>query len=329
MNIPDPVDAVILWVDGNDPAHSEKRKKYLPAAEPDHLDCAIHEYRFLDTGELKYCVFSIRKFAPWIRNIYIISDEQHPEWLSPEVSQKLNVSVVDHKIIFEGYHEYLPTFNNLTILSMAWKIPGLAEKYVLFNDDTFLIEETSRHDFFDGDRIVLRGRWKPVKPGAIKILRKFARQILDTGKIGRVKIVKDYVHINGASLAGFRDRYFETFHIPLPMKVSVQKEFYEKHDDLLRDNIKYRFRNRNQFGPGVLFTHLEFKNGRVKVRNGDDTMIIIPRPGGLKDNRIKFNKIRVSGGIKFLCFQDLVYLLKENTSEYEEVTVFLKERLLF
>ncbi|HQG57322.1 MAG TPA: Stealth CR1 domain-containing protein, partial [Bacteroidales bacterium] len=185
----DPVDAVIMWVDGRDPVHMEKRRRYLPGAEPDHLDCALNEYRFLDSGEVKYCVFSIRKFAPWIRNIYIVSDEQHPEWLTEEVASKLNVTVVDHIQIFEGYQENLPTFNNLSIMSVIWKIPGLAEKYILFNDDTFLVNETGKEDFYEGDRIVLRGIWKPFSPGIFKIFKKFIKQTLKTGKIRRVNII--------------------------------------------------------------------------------------------------------------------------------------------
>jgi len=114
----------------------------------------------------------------------------------------------------------------------------------------------------------------------------------------------------------------------LPMKKSTQEEFYLKNPHLLGENIRYRFRNKKQFGPGVLFNHLEFRNGNVSVRSGEEVMLIIPRQGGLKDNRPKFETLLKTTKIKFLCFQDLVFLLRENPDEFREVTDFLYRRII-
>ena len=58
------------------------------------------------------------------------------------------VSIVDHKDLFEEYSEYLPTFNSLSIETMLYRIPGLAEQFIYFNDDFFLANNTKLEDFF-------------------------------------------------------------------------------------------------------------------------------------------------------------------------------------
>ena len=72
------IDAVITWVDGNDPAHREKRKRH---AEPGMLkaDDVAGETRFVNVGEIAWCVASLNRFASWINKIYIVTDAQDPK----------------------------------------------------------------------------------------------------------------------------------------------------------------------------------------------------------------------------------------------------------
>ena len=46
--------------------------------------------------------------------------------------------------------EYLPTFNSNTIELNIHRIEGLADRFVLFNDDTFLTRGCRPEDFFAG-----------------------------------------------------------------------------------------------------------------------------------------------------------------------------------
>ena len=54
--------------------------------------------------------------------------------------------MVDHKVIFRDFTEFLPTFNSTTIETMPHYIPNLSEHFIYFNDDMFLIKPTKISD---------------------------------------------------------------------------------------------------------------------------------------------------------------------------------------
>lgn len=77
---PNAIDAVIAWVDGSDPKHRAKRSRYLADlgedAKPEQG--ASKERRFSDNDEIRSCLRSIRNYAPWARNIWLVTDNQIP-----------------------------------------------------------------------------------------------------------------------------------------------------------------------------------------------------------------------------------------------------------
>ena len=77
MNTIQPVDVVISWVDGNDPAHKQKIQPYLDSQARKSEDIA-GPTRYGSVGEIFFCVASIYRFAPFIRKIFIITDNQNP-----------------------------------------------------------------------------------------------------------------------------------------------------------------------------------------------------------------------------------------------------------
>jgi hypothetical protein len=155
------VDAVITWVDGADPAHRHKRDHHLSQAEaqaPLH-DNGTNPHRWLCSDELNYCVRSIAHNAPWVRRIWIVTDDQQPMLAPMSAEDSAKIRIVDHREIFAGYEDALPTFNSLSIETMLWRIPGLADHFLYFNDDVFLTAPVTRSDFFSADGPVLRGKW--------------------------------------------------------------------------------------------------------------------------------------------------------------------------
>ena len=65
------IDAVIAWVDGDDPKHIKKRKLYLSSDNEDKNDDIAGSTRIKSLGEIEFCVGSILKYAPFIRKIFI------------------------------------------------------------------------------------------------------------------------------------------------------------------------------------------------------------------------------------------------------------------
>ena len=154
-----PIDVVIAWVDGSDPVLTEKRNRYL-GLTGDNAHPGAHPTRFASINEIRYCVLSVFRFAPFVRNIFIVTDGQEPDlygdiktWF-PEREGSLRI--VDHSEIFEGFEGSLPTFNSISIGNMIWRIKGLSDNFVYFNDDTFLIRSIKPEDFCIDNIPVLR-----------------------------------------------------------------------------------------------------------------------------------------------------------------------------
>jgi hypothetical protein len=143
-----PIDLVYLWVDGSDFDWMTRRQQRLAAVTGAPLhDLAVTDARFREHGELRYSFRSVRRFAPWFRHLYLVTDQQRPGWLADHPQ----LTVVDHQEIFDP--EDLPTFNSHAIASRLHHIPGLAEQYLIFNDDVLLTRDLSPTHFFDSNGV--------------------------------------------------------------------------------------------------------------------------------------------------------------------------------
>ncbi|WP_186432737.1 stealth family protein [Oenococcus oeni] len=146
------IDFVVPWVDGQDPLW---RKKHNVFSNKDSLakasgkKAALNENasdsdsRYRDYGTLRYWFRAVEKFAPWVHKIYLITDNQRPNWLNLENPK---IVVIDHRDIIK--EKYLPTFNSNVIESAIGNIKNLSEHFVLFNDDIFINKPTKKTDFF-------------------------------------------------------------------------------------------------------------------------------------------------------------------------------------
>ncbi|WBB59010.1 stealth family protein [Streptomyces sp. WMMC500] len=130
-DLPFPVDAVYTWVDGNDPAW--RRRRAAAGGVPYHAEAA-NDARYLNRDELRYSLRSLHLYAPWIRHVHLVTDDQAPDWLD---TAHPRLTVVDHRDIFTD-PGVLPTFNSHAIESQLHHIDGLAEHFLYFNDDVFL-----------------------------------------------------------------------------------------------------------------------------------------------------------------------------------------------
>lgn len=261
------VDAVITWVNGNDKNWQEKINAYSESKI--NFSSENHLKRYNSIGEIDIAIKSIIKFAPFIKNIFLVTDNQSPESFDSlkSLAQKkgINLELVDHKIIFSGFEEYLPTFNSCSIISMLFKIPNLSEHFIIFNDDTLIMREVSVDDFFINGEPIIRGKWQQFNEN--KTIRKSYHKILTFLDIPIKKNKYSFKKLqqNSAKLA-LMDKYVRRFHTPVCVRKSTLTNFFKK-DTLLRKNIQHRFRNENQFLLSSLSEHLEIKNNTYHYRN--------------------------------------------------------------
>ena len=153
------IDMVYLWVDGSDPEWLKKRQQFM--GTPTRSAEADTEGRYANNDELKYSLRSAEKYAPWIRQIFIVTDNQIPIWLN---TNHPKVKVIDLTEIMPP--EVLPSFNSNVIESHLYRIPGLSEHFLYANDDMFFNAPVLPDFFFanDGYPIVrlkrkILGRW--------------------------------------------------------------------------------------------------------------------------------------------------------------------------
>lgn len=100
-------------------------------------DDTMSKNRYRDNMELKYSLRSIVKNAPWIRRVYLVTDNQIPYWLNLNNGDKLRI--ISHSDIFQN-KSHLPVFSSPAIESQLHRIPGLSRRFIYFNDDVMLGE---------------------------------------------------------------------------------------------------------------------------------------------------------------------------------------------
>jgi hypothetical protein len=292
-----PIDVVITWVDGADPSHHAKRiAAQRQAMHPLHAN-AINPHRWGASDELSYCLRSLANHAPWVRRIWIVTDAQVPDLSGMPHALRDRVGIVDHRVIFAGHTRHLPTFNSLAIETMLWRIPGLAEQFVYFNDDVFLTAPLSPRDVFRGGVPVLRGKWVD-----------YSALAGDPAQMADPALFNHYAQINAARLAGFdAGHLWASAHVVHPLRRSVMAAMFHSHRDAVLANLAHPFRALSQFQPVALHNHLSIRAGAFVAKRRRDHVHL--RSGAVIDltpDEVRAHLRRATApGSRFLCVNDL------------------------
>jgi hypothetical protein len=292
-----PIDIVITWVDGDDPVHKAKRLGHLLPAGEDLHENGINPHRWACRDELSYCLRSIENNAPWVRTIFIVTDAQRPDLSSLSKALRAKIKIVDHCTIFAGYEHMLPTFNSLAIESVLWRIEGLSEHFIYFNDDVFLTGPLHRRNVFVDGNPVLRGKW------------------VDHASLGQQPdhltdpaLFHDFMQRNAARMLNDNaNTIFATAHVAFPMRRSVMADLFGRFQDAFIANIAHKFRDISQFQPQSLHTHACLEADACVIQTKSDHLHL--RTGALED--FGLNDVRaylrkaLTPDIKFLCINDL------------------------
>ncbi|MFF2788990.1 Stealth CR1 domain-containing protein [Streptomyces sp. NPDC058049] len=252
-----PIDAVITWVDAADPAWRRRRDRAAEAeagsGHPSETDRTggtggidLAENRYRDRGELRYCLRSIAAYAPWVRRIFLVTDDQAPAWLA---AGHPRITVIDHREL--STEPAAPAvFNSHAIESRLHHIPGLAEHFLYFNDDIFLGRPQRPQNYFlpSGLPKVFHDR-RAVDPGSragddvFTSSQKVTRQAVEEA-VGRT-----YPHI----LA----------HTPYPLTRSAFARVEELLPGRLAATARSVFRSADDLAPVTLAAHLALAEGHA------------------------------------------------------------------
>ncbi|GHT16993.1 hypothetical protein FACS189429_0150 [Bacteroidia bacterium] len=297
-----PIDAVVTWVDGNDPSFDKKISPYLDETSR-NTDFIAGATRYRSVGEIYFCVASIIKFAPFVRRIFIVTDNQQPKDLNAFIEEHfphcdIEMHIIDHKVIFEGYEQYLPVFNSRAIECMLFRIPDLSENFVYFNDDFFLVRPVAPSDWFIDDKIVAIGEWRNV------FLDRLLHYIA-LPKNGIRPFGFKFAMTNAAKIFWKKNRYFHLEHTPHTRKKSVSAMLFEKYNEQFLKNISYKFRNAKQFNPQELFYLYMFSEGKLIHRKMAKSLYLKPVGRGKTYIPRKMKELDENGLIQTCCIGSL------------------------
>lgn len=240
-----PIDVVYTWVDGTDPEWLAVKHDHRPQLLPSDSGILHAESRndlkerFNNRDELKYSLRSLEMFAPFIRNIFIVTMNQVPDWLDTDHPQ---ITMVDHRDIY-SIPDALPTFNSSSIETQLHHIDGLAEHFIYFNDDVFLGKACDWTEFFYGN-------------GAAK----FFPADHSVAAADVVDSAEEYLIADRNAINLFRKEYGFTAHrpmshVPHAARRSVLYELEEKFQHEFDVCQRARFRSVNDIRPIAFMGH--------------------------------------------------------------------------
>ena len=139
----EPIDIVFTWVSDSDPVWLEKKSLYSGSIS------SSSNTRFVDYEQLRYSLRSVAYYAKFIRNIYIVTDNQIPYWLDENNER---IMIVNHQDIFDDI-SVLPVFNSVAIESWIHKIKGLSDNFIYANDDYFFGGPVNKNTFIHSNGV--------------------------------------------------------------------------------------------------------------------------------------------------------------------------------
>lgn len=215
-----PIDFVVTWVDGNDPAWQKERAETLGQKEKAASGNGVGRYR--DWSSFRYWFRAVETYAPWVRYVHLVTWGHVPEWLKLDCPK---LRIVNHKDYVP--EEYLPTFNCQPLELNLFRIPDLSEHFVYFNDDMLLARPVTPKDFFC--------QGKPLHTGVAYPY------------INRDNEVPTYLFFNTYGAANKKNNIQEC------MKRHPKKWFSYKYGRMLKYNLEAW---RNAGIPSMYFTHM-------------------------------------------------------------------------
>lgn len=222
-----PVDVVYTWVNDTDPEWQRRKAEAMNHAETTtRHSSAISESRYKSHDELRFSMRSLEMYASWVRNVYLVTDDQVPDWLNLSHPK---LKVVSHRELFEDRGR-LPTFNSHAIESQLHHIDGLSEHFLYMNDDVFFGRPVPPTLFFHSNGL---SRFFPSNAKLdLGEVRADEAPVMTAAKNNRELIWREFGHTFTNKMK----------HVPHALQVSVLNEIEEKFPEEYRTTSESQFR---------------------------------------------------------------------------------------
>lgn len=255
------IDFVVLWVDGNDPAWQKEKAKY----SPQKTDDSNSPNRYRDWGLMPYWFRAVEKFTPWVRKIHFVTWGHTPSFLNTD-NPKINI--VRHTDYMPS--DVLPTFSSHALEVNLHRIPDLAENFVYFNDDMFILRPMPETAFFQnnlpctyGGEVPMPfigeiGIWQHAAVNNMGIINKHFNKRTQYALNKNKYINKTYRwqdNVRSALLWKLFPNFFygfENLHAPAAYCKKTFEEVWNKEPEILNSTTANRFRHSSDLNQWIM-----------------------------------------------------------------------------
>ena len=301
-----PIDAVITWVNGDDPEWKSEKEFYsnlhlVNDSNNNTESRANEDERFRNRNELKYLLRSIEMFAPFIRKIFIVTCGQTPEWLNIDNDR---IVLVNHNEIYKD-KEALPVFNSSSIETQLHHIEGLSEHFIYFNDDFMLTDFCVPNDFFFANGIM---KYFPSDTRVFESDIDDSREEYLIADRNAISLIKEDFGKSGNDVM---------LHCPYPSRKSILSLLEDRFESEFAKCAKERFRSKNDLRPiAFMQYHYGFLRGLAIPSSLTHRYLAL-----YKDTIDRqFNGVFVTRKYKTICIND-VAVPTERLSAVNELTI--------
>lgn len=245
------IDFVVTWVDGNDPNWLLEKVQYTSSNSNQNINNDISRYREWDI--FQFWFRAVERNAPWVNKVYLVTCGHTPDWLNIYCPK---LRIIKHEDIIPK--EYLPTFNSHTIEWFLWKIPGLSEHFVYFNDDVFITRPLKKDDFFSRGLPKYCAIAKPI----VTFINMNAHRHARFNSVGLINSVFDisrcilqqpqkwfnYQYKNDVkyNIRAYEDGLISGIvynHLGIPFRKSAMEEFCQQYPEQINKTCMHRIRS--------------------------------------------------------------------------------------
>ena len=270
-------------------------------------DSNINRYR--DCDNLQYIFRGIDNYASWVNKIFFVTWGHIPKWLNTE---NKNIEIVKHTDFIPK--EYLPTFNSNVIELNLHRIKNLSEKFILFNDDTFIMKKLIPEDFFINGKVVdvcveypqisteYNDTYHLMNANINSIINKHfnKKQFIKNNLHKIINLKYGKYNLNTLYSMRYKEGFlgFLSFHTPQPYLKETFKVVWDKEYINLDNACKNKFRHTSDLGH-ILCRNWQFVTGNFIPKKKESRYLKY-----LDDNAYNIKELK-SNKYKFICINDV------------------------
>ncbi len=319
-------DVVLLWVDSKDPKWLSDFKKYAPTRNT----IASHDCRYRSWDNLEFIFRGVDFFMPWVRKVHFVTHGHTPDWLNCNCKA---LNIVKHSDIFENKGD-LPTFNSNAIEVNFDKISELSEKFIIFNDDTYVLNKLDTERFFINDLpvdfLVQSFKRSGFLYNCIKSKNSFNAVAINNNidlinrDYSKSTLFGEYFYSSNYKPGSRFNNFISNIiyknypwltlnHVPQPHLKSTITEAWKKYPDSLTNTSSNKFRSTTDT-THYLFRYMNLATGNFFPQEHNDTLSVL-----INSSSAMKKLLEQLDGIRLLCLTDTEDLLEAEFEQAKEL----------